>query len=289
MLERIARGWSIVKTSWFVLQRHPKLLVFPVVSGVTLLLLLAVVFAIGPSVSGDAKIDYARYAADNVRAGQPGVYVVLFAFYFACTFVVVFFNAAMIFCALQCFADKEPSLRSGLAAAMGRLPQILGWTFVAATVGLILDVLQVFLTDKLGIIGDLLGELGEVAWGVMTYFVVPVVVVDRVGPIKALKRSSSILRQTWGEAVGGEAGLSALWWLLSLPIIVVAAVGFYLRTDAATAVALAAIVVPYALALTVALSALGTIFRTGVYVYATSGAAPSSIDPAVLQGAFHET
>jgi len=289
MFERIGRGWSIAKASWAVLKRHPKLLLFPIFSGIAFLALIA---AIGASVFAGAKSDYARHVADNLRGDEPVVYALLFAFYFACTFIIIFFNAAMIFCALQCFAGREPSLRAGLATAVGRLPQILAWTFVATTVGLILNALQNFLKDKLGFIGALLGGLGEVAWGVVTYFVVPVVVVDGVGPIEAVKRSSSILRRTWGEAVGGEGGLGAISFLLLLPMLLIAAalvvaVGRGVGADAA-AVALATIVVPYVLALTVVFTALGTIFRTGTYIYATTGKAPSNMDPALLQAAFRK-
>jgi hypothetical protein len=289
MFERIGRGWSIAKASWAVLKRHPKLLLFPIFSGIAF---LALIVAIGASVFAGAKSDYARHVADNLRGDEPVVYALLFAFYFACTFIIIFFNAAMIFCALQCFAGREPSLRAGLATAVGRLPQILAWTFVATTVGLILNALQTFLKDKLGFIGALLGGLGEVAWGVVTYFVVPVVVVDGVGPIEAVKRSSSILRRTWGEAVGGEGGLGAISFLLLLPMLLIAAalvvaVGRGVGADAA-AVALATIVVPYVLALTVVFTALGTIFRTGTYIYATTGKAPSNMDPALLQAAFRK-
>jgi hypothetical protein len=289
MFERIGRGWSIAKASWAVLKRHPKLLLFPIFSGIAFLALIA---AIGASVFAGAKSDYVRHVADNLRGDEPVVYTLLFAFYFACTFIIIFFNAAMIFCALQCFAGREPSLRAGLATAVGRLPQILAWTFVATTVGLILNALQNFLKDKLGFIGALLGGLGEVAWGVVTYFVVPVVVVDGVGPIEAVKRSSSVLRRTWGEAVGGEGGLGAISFLLLLPVMLIAALvvaaGRGVGADAATVVTLAVIIVPYVLALTVVFTALGTIFRTGTYIYATTGKAPSNMDPALLQAAFRK-
>ena len=289
MFERIGRGWSIAKASWAVLRLHPKLLLFPIFSGIAFLALMT---AIGVSVFAGAKSDYVRHLADKLQGDEPVVYALMFAFYFACTFIIIFFNAAMIFCALQCFAGKEPSLRAGLATAAGRLPQILAWTFVATTVGLILSALQSFLKDKLGFIGALLGGLGEVAWGVVTYFVVPVVVVDGVGPIEAVKRSSAILRRTWGEAIGGEGGLGLISFLLFLPVVLViglvAAAGRGLGADAATAVVLAAIIVPYVLTLTVVFTALGTIFRTGTYIYATTGKAPSSMDPALLQAAFRK-
>src|SRR5581483_3996359 len=289
MFARIARGWGMAKASWAVLRQHPKLLLFPVFSGIAFLALITV---IGVSVFAGAESDYVRHAAQNARVDKPVIYALLFAFYFAATFIIVFFNAALIFCAMQCFAGHEPSLRAGIATAAGRLPQILAWTLLATTVGLVLNALENFLKDKLGFVGALLGGLGEAAWGVVTYFVVPVVVVDGVGPSEAVKRSSAILRRTWGEALGGEGGLGIIAFLLLLPIMLVVALvisaGRGLMADGAIAALLVAVIIPYVLALAVVFAALGAIFRTGAYIYATTGRAPSSMDPALLQGAFRK-
>jgi hypothetical protein len=54
------------------------------------------------------------------------------------------------------------------------------------------------------------------------------------------------------------------------------------------AIALIVVVGLYVLALTVIFTALGTIFRTGAYIYATTGKAPTNMDPALLQGAFRK-
>ena len=50
--------------------------------------------------------------------------------------ISIFFNAALVRCALDCFSGREPSISVGLTAAASRLPQILGWTLLAVTVGL---------------------------------------------------------------------------------------------------------------------------------------------------------
>ena len=151
----------------------------------------------------------------QVNPHDPIVYAVAFVFYFVCSFIVIFFNAALVFCAMQAFAGGTPSLRAGLSTAAGRLPQILGWTLVAATVGVLLNALQNTLRDRLGFLGALLGGLLEFSWAVTTFFVVPVLVVDGLGPIAALKRSAAILKRTWGESLGGEGGLGLIAFAVS--------------------------------------------------------------------------
>ena len=62
-------------------------------------------------------------------------YVSAFGVLFVMTAVAIFFNVALIHCALRAHAGEEPSIRGGLAAAVALLPQILGWALVATTIG----------------------------------------------------------------------------------------------------------------------------------------------------------
>ena len=290
MFERIGRGWGIAKASWSVLKLHPKLLVLPILSGIAFLLLVgSIAMSVYAGATGQRAYQFFD-VIDNVRFDQPVVYILAFAFYFVCAFIAIFFNAALVFCALEAFAGRVPSLRSGLGTALGRLPQILGWALVSATVGLLLNLLQSTLRDKLGFLGSLLGGLLEFAWAVVTAFVVPVLVVDGVGPIEAVKRSSGILKRTWGESVGGEGGLGIISFLLLLPafLVIGLAVAGTGETVGAVLLVLLPFVVLYVIALSVVFTALGTIFRTGTYIYATTGKAPSNMDLALLQGAFRK-
>ena len=286
MFKRIARGWRMVGASWSVLKQHPKLLIFPVLSGIAFFAIMA---AIGYSVF-TVSDGFQNEFFDSLKPNDPIVYAAVFAFYAVCSFVVIFFNAALVYCAIEAFTGRTPSLGTGLTAATARLPQILGWTLVTATVGLLLNILQSFLRDKLGFLGSLLGGFFEVAWNVVTYFVVPVLVVDAVGPIEAVKRSSSILRKTWGETVGGHGGMGLVGFLLFLPVVgVIGAaviIGRETGMSGAVVAVLGTLVLAYLLLLTVVFSALGTIFRTGAYIYATTGTPPASMDADLLQTTF---
>ena len=288
MRERIRRGWGIVNASWSVLKLHPKLLLLPILSGLAFLLLIGAIVLSVLAGATSPRADQFLQFLENVRFDQPVAYVALFAFYFVCAFIAIFFNAALIFCALEAFAGRTPSLRGGLATAVGRLPQILGWALVSATVGLLLNALQNALRDRLGFLGSLLGGVLELAWAVVTYFVVPVLVVDGVGPIEAVKRSAAILRRTWGESVVGEGGLGIVSFLLLLPVFLVLGLAIAAAGDNLGIVlaVLLPVAILYILALSVVFGALGAIFRTGTYTYATTGQAPSAFDPAFLQGAF---
>jgi len=287
MFERIGRGWRMLGASWTLLKAHPKLLLFPIISGLAFFALIAAIAA---------SIFYSpgtlERLSDTARPDEPLVYAAAFAFYFVSTFIIVFFNAALVFCALEGLAGRIPSLIGGIGMAARRLPQILAWTLLATTVGLLLSALESFLRDKLGLLGAILGGVGEIAWSLTTYFVVPVLVVDGAGPVTAVKRSASLLRQTWGESLGGAGGLGAISFLFFLPvvllIVVVVAINRSIGLSEAMVWTLIAGVCAYLLALTIVFSALGTIFRVGAYVYATTGHAPSSMDPALLQGAFRK-
>jgi hypothetical protein len=188
---------------------------------------------------------------------------------------------------MQAFAGSTPSLRKGISTAAGRLPQILGWTLVAATVGVLLNALQNTLRNRLGFLGAMLGGLLEFGWAVTTYFVVPVVVVDGLGPIAAVKRSAEILKRTWGESLGGEGGLGVIAFAASLPAFVAIALAGA-SGGSGESVAVIVIAVLYLIAVSIVFATLGAIFRTGAYIYATTGTAPSTMDPQLLQASFHK-
>ncbi|TGD89054.1 hypothetical protein BayCH28_06665 [Mycolicibacterium sp. CH28] len=282
MFESPKRGWQMTKASWGVLREHPKLAVFPVFSGIALIGVTAVLII--PTGLG-ALAGLGMELSDKTM--QTLGYTALFVWYFLCTFVIVFCNAALVGCTMQSFAGQSPTIGSGFASAGKRLPQILGWSLVAATIGVILRLLDTFLTDKLGFIGELVGSIAAGLWGVATYFAVPVVVAEGVGPVRAVKRSSSILRRTWGESLGGAAGLGVITFLFLLPLLVL----FPLAAVSGPAgqplqVILVVVAALYVLAIVVVFTALGTIFRTAVYTYATTGSAPGHIEPALLQTTF---
>jgi hypothetical protein len=280
VFERIANSFALARSSWQVLIHNKKLVAFPILSGVACLIVLAsfvtplaILYA-----NGVIKLD------ENNNQPPWWMWLVVFAFYFCNYFVIVFCNAALISCALMRFGGQEPTLADGFGAAAARLPQILAWSLVSATVGVLLKVVE-NAHEKVGqIISALLGT----AWTIMTYFVVPVLVVEKVGPFEAIKRSLAILRKTWGEALVGGIGLGLFKLLLFLPGLLLLAVGIALCVAVHLAVGLtvAGLAVLYLLGAGAAAAALDTIYLSALYQFAAFGQVPAGFDAGTMRGAF---
>ncbi len=278
--DRISNSFALARSSWGVLRKDKQLLVFPVISCIACLLVLAsFALPIGLLALGN-KIQFQE------ANGNPALwtYPVAFAFYFCNYFVIVFCNSALISCALMRYSGEEPTLADGFGAAWSRLPQIAAWALVAATVGILLKIIE-NVHEKAGqLVSSLLGT----AWTIITYFVVPVLVVEKVGPFEAIRRSLQLLRRTWGEALVGHMGLGFFKLLLFLPGIVLLVLG---GLSCATnliplGVALIVLGVLCLLAAAAVGAALDTIFLGALYLYAADRRVPAGFDARAMEGAF---
>jgi Family of unknown function (DUF6159) len=138
---------------------------------------------------------------------------------------------------------------------------------------------------RAGFVGQIISSLFGAAWAVVTFLVVPVMVVEGEGPFAAIKRSAVLLKQTWGEQLGGQFGMSGVFFLLALPGALPLALGFAAGVGPVV-VAGVAVAVIYWVVLAVVASALSQIFRAAVYLYAASGTVPAQFEPWMVQNAF---
>ena len=180
----------------------------------------------------------------------------------------------------------EPtSVAAGFAIARSKLVHILGYALIAATVGMLLRMLQ----ERLGFIGRLVIGLLGLAWTVATFLVVPVLASEEVGPVDAVKRSVALLRQTWGENLIGNAGLGVVFGLLMFVAILVSAVLVALAVASHSVVAVvaaAALVVIGLTLLGLVQASLQGIYSAALFRYAETGQVGAGFDQAMLEQAF---
>ncbi len=280
MFERMANGWELTKESLNVLRLDKELLLFPLISGVACLMVLAT-FAIPLWQTG-----YLEAAQADVEQAQnnPLTYVVLFAYYFVNYFVVIFFNSALVACAIIRLKGGNPTLSDGLGAASSRLPQIAMWALVAATIGLILKVIE----SRSQRVGQIVASLLGMAWSITTFFVVPVLVVEKANPWQAISRSVSVIRKTWGESLVSNFGISIITFLMILvAMLPIVGGGFAFAADMAPLGAVL-IALGILMVLTVSLisSALNSIILAALYIYAAEGEVPSAFNGSAIRSAF---
>lgn len=281
MFERISTGWQLARQSWEVLKLDKELLFFPLFSGLVCLL-VALSFAL--PLWGSGCLEGLAEAGADGRQDQILGYVLLFLFYLANYAVIIFFNSALVACAIIRFKGGNPNLRDGFSAAWARLPQIFAWAAVAATVGLILRVIE-SRSEKVGrIVAGLLG----MAWSAVTFFVVPVIVVERVGPADAIRRSLAILKKTWGEALSANFGIGVIVFLAMLLAMAPIVVGGMAIGAGMVALGIVGVICGLGLVLLVSLisSALNAIVVGALYLYAAEGTVPQPFDDDLFQNAF---
>lgn len=258
MFGKIAYTWELMRASWNILKADKTLLIFPLLSGICCIIVAASFFL--PIVVTDSL----QPPSGDVEVAQKiAYYGILFLFYFSMYFVIIFFNAATISCAVLRMAGGEPTVADGFREAFARIHLIVAWALVAATVGLMLRMIE----ERSKLAGKIIASLLGAAWSVMTFMVVPILVVERKGPFAAMKGSLQLLGKTWGEQLAGNFSFGLIFTLLSIPAIGIFGLGMFSGNVVLLAVCIAAGIL-YLIILSLVQSALQSIFQAAVYLYA---------------------
>jgi hypothetical protein len=152
---------------------------------------------------------------------------------------------------------------------------ILGWSLVSATVGLILNMLSRNSKNKGRSGRSFIASLLGAAWNVLTFLVVPVLAVEGLGPIEAIKRSWELLKRSWGEQISGKLSIGLIFFLIGLGgglFLVGAGIGLSILIDnIIPAILFGILLVFFIMTLSLLNSTLSSIFSAAVYAYAAEG------------------
>jgi hypothetical protein len=267
-----SQSWDLVKESFNVLRKDKEIMLFPVISGITALLLLASFVAPLFFLGG----------TENSGAFDVLWLVWLFAYYVLSYFIVIFFNVGLVTCAHIRLSGGDPTFRDGLNNAFKNIGKIFVWALIAATVGMVLNMLS----RKAGFIGKIIIALIGMAWSLLTFFVVPVMIFEGVGPMESIKRSGSLFKKTWGENIVGRASMGFVFFLLIIGGAIVLLVPAFVSGMPLAIIAAIVLLVAYVVVLSIVSSSLDGIFTTALYIYATTGKVPEAFKPELVANAF---
>ncbi len=277
MLQKIGNSWELIKASAGVLAADKELIVFPIVSTIGVLIVMAS-FAF-PMLLTD--FFEAVFGGGSEIMGA----VVAFLFYVTQYFVIIFFNSALVGAALIRLRGGDPTVGDGLRIALNHIVSIFGYAIFAATVGMILR----WISERGGILGRIGAMIGGLAWSLATYLVVPVLVVEEVNPWEAIKRSTGYLKKTWGEQLVGNFSISTIFGLVFLLVFLVSVPGFFWIVSLESTPVLILSIVMFVLVLVILgliSSTLTGIYVAAVYRYAAEGETGSFFSNEMVQGAF---
>jgi hypothetical protein len=267
-----SRSYQIFKESLTVLKEEKMLALFPIISG-----LVMIILTIGLLV----PLYYLAGIKEGTVENNPLIYVFLFIFYFVGYFVIIFFNTGLIACAHLRLNGMDPSFQDGLQFALENAGKIAGWALISATVGLALNIIR----ERAGIFGRIAAGIIGVAWNLITFFVIPVFVFEGLGVIESIKKSAALFKRTWGENMVLRFSVSLILVLFGLIGILPIALAVMTKS-APIIIAVGALVAIYWIVLFVLGASLNGIFAAALYNYASTGVVPSAYSPGLIENAF---
>jgi hypothetical protein len=267
---RIARSWRLTRAAWKVVRNDRTLLTLAALSTLAGAVTLAVVFALSGA-----------FGSGHLSRNELALYALIFAY--PLTFISVFFNTAMAAAAAAALDARQLSLAEALAVPTRRIGQVALWSLIAAVVGFVLEQLA----SRLPLGGSIATRLVGVGWSLASLFAIPILALEDCSAPEALRRSAHLVKQRWGEGIGGSLIIGAWTAIVILPLIVlfvlaaVAAAGVPGLQDLVIALGVLALVAVVALQVVVRQA-----FSVALYRYATSGEAQGPFGVGDLQSPF---
>lgn len=188
---RISNTFKMMKSCLDVLKKDRELLFFPLFTAISVGLLLLVMYSGG--------------YLDNLDPEQGGSQFPIVILLFAANFIIVFFNSALVSAALERLRGGDPNVKSGLSHAAKHIHHIFFWSIIVTIVAILIAAIRGDRREN-SIFRQIFASLIQAGWAMMTFFVVPIIVSENLGPISAIKRSTSLFKQTWGDQVMANFG-----------------------------------------------------------------------------------
>jgi len=192
----ISNTIQLMKSCVKILKKDRELILFPIMAAIFVIALLGIIYTTGSI----------NFSADNEEEMSIIPVAILI---FGANFIIVFFNSALISAALERLRGGDPNISSGLSHAFKHIHHIFFWSIIVTIMGLIFAAIKANGRQRGGFGGmmtQIFASFLEAGWAMMTFFVVPIIVSENISPLSAIKRSSSLFKQTWGNQVAANFG-----------------------------------------------------------------------------------
>lgn len=254
---RIARSWRLTKASWQVVRQDRVILLLAITSTLLGAIGVAVIFGVA---------GFATSGSHNHRHLVDGrVVLVALILAYPLMFISTFFNTAIAAAAAAGLEGKKLSLGQALAVPASRVGPLAVWALLATIFGVILEQLA----RRLPLAGAIVARLAGLAWSIASLFAIPILALEGGSAPHALKRSTALVKQRWGEGISGNVIVAAWTILLFIPLLALFVIGIAATRHApAGRIAVFALGAAALVAVTALSGVVRQIFAVALYRYA---------------------
>tara|TARA_B100000029_G_scaffold139372_1_gene134488 strand:- start:2580 stop:3356 length:777 start_codon:yes stop_codon:yes gene_type:complete len=196
-----------------VLKKDKELIFFPIMAAFSVLALAFVFWSMG-------LIDIQEEQTSGTSFSDFIPEIILL---FVANFFIVLFNSALISGALHRLRGGDPNVGSAMNHALKHIHHIFIWSIIVTIVAILIAIVKGDRREG-SFVRQILGSMLQYGWTMMTFFVVPIIVAENMAPISAIKKSSSLFKQTWGDQVTANFGFGIIQ---ILAIMISGAIGWF--------------------------------------------------------------
>lgn len=272
---RITRSIQLFKITWQVLMNDTRMLVFPLLSALCAILLLVPLIL-------SVLATWAHASSSSATSNNDMLYSFLLALgYYLCVLTLsTYFNAALVYFANRALAGQTVSIGESFSVISKRLPLIVAWALVSATVGALLRLLA----QSHNLVADIIELILGLAWGLISFLALPILVLENKNPFTALKEAVHLVKNAWGEQIILSTGFGLIFGL-----VYAGAIGLFSLAIAVNSSELGHLLMTLAVVIFLIAGLMHTtlarIFETALYNYARNGTVSAVYSKDILEHA----
>lgn len=276
---RVKGGYLIASGSFKILEKNKSIMLFPLLALLIDLMIIGVCVASYFYSAATGAIDP---SADQESYNNAYYYVGYFLFYVVTVFIASFFQAGMVAMVNAHLNGHKISFGQGITAASKISGKILCWSVVAATIGVILNMIA----ERFKLVGRIVAKILGATWDIVTFFIVPVLVLEKETVGSSIKRSAMIFKSKWGETIIATFSVSLFFMLAILGVFCMMLVFFFLTQPSTPVILISAgLFLLFLVAVIIASMAIEGIYRTVLYDYAVNGRIAPAFEPQLITDA----
>lgn len=274
---RLRASFLLFKEAWRFLRTDKELLFVPILSLIFSLVLFGIWTTI-ITLAGGSVIDF----VSEERAMQMSEYVYMFGVYVIAAFSLALAQAIIVHIVYVRAHGGNASLADGMARAFANIGPLFIWSLITSTVGVILRTIS----ERSALVGKIVTALLGAAWAILTFFVIPIMILDKKSAFSAIPTSAQLFKKTWGETLVANVTLGVVFMVAHL-VVLASFIGLLIYAGSTLNSILLIVsivgVVMWLVIATIVHSALEGILKTLLYIYAAENVVPSNFNKELLE------